>query len=94
MSSTALIAAPLVWALLVTGVLRTMRIAERTDELAARQWRRLAGMHSASGVAFFPTSEARVELEAAIAEATDLRRSTPRGRRARTARRRWQVVRT
>jgi biopolymer transport protein ExbB/TolQ len=77
MTSTALIAAPLVWVLLVAGVLRTMRIARHVDELAARQWDGLARIRSATGIAFFPTSYARVELEVAIADAV-----AARGRRA------------
>lgn len=94
MTSIALIAIPLAWVLLVTGVLRTMRLARRADELASRQWRRLAQMHSARGVAFFPTSEARVELEVAIAEAMGLRRHATRRRAASTVSRRWQAAGT
>ena len=70
MTPPSLIAALLLWALLVSGVLRTMRMARRVDELTARHWERLARLHSASGVAFFPTRDARVELEVAIADAS------------------------
>jgi hypothetical protein len=61
--------------LLVTGVLRTLAVARRIDELTSRQWHRLAQMRSDSGVAFFATREARVELEAAMADAVHLARS-------------------
>ena len=64
--------------LVVTGVLRTLALARRLDELTARQWHRLAEMHSRSGIAFFPTREARVELEGAMEDAVDLVRSLPR----------------
>ena len=66
--------------LLVTGVLRTLALARRIDELTARQWRRLARMHSGSGIAFFPTRDARVELEVAIADAVHAAPSPERRR--------------
>ena len=69
------------WALLVTGVLRTLRLGRRLDELTERQWERLAQLHSESGVAFFPTSDARLELEVAIAEAMGTRARPARQRR-------------
>lgn len=59
---------------LVAGVLRTMAIARRADEIAERHWRELALLHSDSGVAFFPTAEARLELEMAITEVIALER--------------------
>src|SRR3954453_3421461 len=68
-----LIATLLVWLLLVAGVLRSMAIARRADELADRHWEQLARMHSESGIAFFPTSDARLELGMAMAEVLDLR---------------------
>ena len=67
--------------LLVAGVLRTLLIARRIDELTARQWRRLAQIHSDGGSAFFPTRDARVELEVAIAESVQLADSLERRRR-------------
>jgi hypothetical protein len=71
--------------LLVTGVLRTLAIARRIDELTSRQWYRLAQMHSDSGVAFFATREARVQLEAAMADAVHLACPHSSTRRARSA---------
>jgi hypothetical protein len=83
MTQPALIVVLLLWALLMTGVLRTLRMARRLDELTARQWERLAKLHSASGVAFFPTRDARLELEVAIVEALRGRgRAVRRRRRA------------
>ena len=64
--------------LVVTGVLRTLAVARRVDELTSRQWHRLAQMHSGTGTAFFATRDARVELEVAMAEAVQLARSPQR----------------
>jgi hypothetical protein len=72
--------------LLVTGFLRTLALASRIDELTARQWHRLARMRSGSGIAFFPTRDARVELEAAIADAVHVAQGPDRRRPARRAR--------
>ena len=93
MTSPALIAAFLVWALLATGLLRTMSIARRVDELTARQWRRLARMRSSDGVAFFPTTESRLELEVAIADAIGARRECARRRRSRRHYMSWRALR-
>jgi biopolymer transport protein ExbB/TolQ len=89
MTSTSLIAGLLVWVLLATGVLRTMAIARRADDLTARQWERLAHMHSQSGIAFFPTNHARLELEVAIAYVVRGRQRDARRRRGRTAATLW-----
>ena len=83
MTGPDLIAAVLMWALLATGVLRAVALARHSDELASRQWERLARMRSASGTAFFPTAGARLELELAIADAVSGRR---RGARRHTGR--------
>ena len=61
-----LIAIVLMWLLLVTG-LKAVAAARRADELEDRNWAQLGRMHSQSGIAFFPTSHARLELEVAIA---------------------------
>jgi hypothetical protein len=67
--------------LLLTGVLRTLLIGRRVDELTARHWRRLAQIQSTGGSAFFPTRDARVELEVAIAQSVELADSPERRRR-------------
>ena len=67
---------------LIVAVLRTMAIARRADEIAEQHWQELARLHSNSGIAFFPTAEARLELEVAITEALELeRRPAPAPRR-------------
>ena len=71
---------------LVAGVLRTMAIARHADEVAERHWQELAHLQSASGVAFFPTVDARLELERAITDVLELERRPVRP--ARPARRR------
>ena len=58
--------------LLVVAVLRTMAMARRADEQADLHWGELTHLESASGVAFFPTTDARLELELAIYEALEL----------------------
>lgn len=73
-------AAVIAWLLLTVAVLRVMARARRADELADEQWEELARLHSASGVAFFPTAHARVELERAMAEAVELERPRARER--------------
>jgi hypothetical protein len=64
----------LAWALLVTGVVRVLRIARHADRLAQDLWQELARMHSDRGMAFFPTIEARRDLETSIADAIALER--------------------
>ncbi|HEX8744001.1 MAG TPA: hypothetical protein VF712_12785 [Thermoleophilaceae bacterium] len=88
------VAVLLVWLLAVTGVLRAMAIARRADELADRHWEQLSRMRSESGIAFFPTVDARLELELAISDLVALERSVPRRRRSRRASARWQVAGT
>lgn len=67
---------------LIAAVLRAMAIARRADEIAERHWSELARLQSDSGVAFFPTVEARLELEVAITEVLELeRRPAPAPRR-------------
>ena len=77
-TSTLLVTALLAWILLVTCVLRTMSMARQADELADRHWEELARLHSPSGIAFFPTTDARIELELAISEALELERAAAR----------------
>lgn len=59
---------------LVAAVLRTMAIARRADEIAERHWQELSRLHSRSGIAFFPTAEARLELEMTLTEVVELER--------------------
>ena len=82
-NSPLLIAALLGWLLLVAGVLRVMAIAKRVDALAERHWAELAQLHSESGAAFFPTPDARLELEMAISEVVEIERKPVRRRTAR-----------
>jgi hypothetical protein len=49
-----------------------MAMARRTDERTEGQWQRLGRIRSQSGIAFFPTSHARLELEVEISESIDL----------------------
>ena len=74
MALVPLIGGLLVLTLLVTAVLGALVVASRSDESTKRQWDRLGHMHSATGIAFFPTRKARVELEAAMADAVRLAR--------------------
>ena len=67
---------------LIAAVLRTMAIARRADEIAEQHWQELARLQSDSGVAFFPTAEARLELEMALTEILELEpRPAPARRR-------------
>ena len=59
---------------LIAAVLRTMAIARRADEIAEQHWQELTRLQSDSGVAFFPTAEARLELEMALTEVVELER--------------------
>jgi hypothetical protein len=59
-------------------------IAGRADETGDRHWRDLAQLQSDSGVAFFPTAEARLELEVALTEVLELERRPASARRRRT----------
>ena len=61
----------LMW-LFAAVVLRTMAIASGADAASTRHWRQLSHMHSIDGIAFFPTIDARLELELAIREVVDL----------------------
>lgn len=70
------------WLLLVVAVLRAMAIARRADEQADLHWSELTHLQSDSGVAFFPTTDARLELELAIYEVLEL--ETRVARRTRT----------
>ena len=70
---------------LIAAVLRTMAIARRADENAERHWQELAQLQSDSGVAFFPTTEARRELEVALTEIVELEPRPLLARRRRTA---------
>jgi hypothetical protein len=71
--------------LALIAVLRTMTIARRADEVAERHWHDLARLQSDSGVAFFPTVEARLELEAVLTEVIELERRPAAAPRRRTA---------
>ena len=81
-SAPILIAAVAIGLLLVVAVLRVMAHVHRADELADRQWEALARLESESGVAFFPTTDARLELELAMADVVELARRPPRPARA------------
>lgn len=70
---------------LIAAVLRTMAIARRADEIAERHWQELARLQSESGVAFFPTAEARLELEMALTEVLELEPRPAPARLRRTA---------
>ena len=67
-----------VQSLTLAAILRLLALARRAQTEPA--WDDLARIHSPSGRAFFPTTEARLELELAIYEVTRLER---RGRRLR-----------
>ena len=69
--------------LVVFVALRAMAMVRHADEQAARQWDDLARLQSESGIAFFPTLHARLELELAISELVELE---PRVERVRVAR--------
>lgn len=77
--------AGLVGLALVAAVLRTMAIAKRADENADDHWHELSHLQSSSGVAFFPTVEARMELEMALTEVLEVARPPARASRRRTA---------
>lgn len=62
-----------------------MAIAHRADEIAERHWQELALLQSDSGVAFFPTAEARLELEMELTEVLELERRPAAAPRRRTA---------
>lgn len=68
----------------VAATLRTAAIARRADAISERHWRQLARLHSDSGIAFFPTAEAMLELELALTEVVELERRPPPAPRWRT----------
>ena len=73
--------------LTIAAVLRAMAIAKCADEDAERHWRELGELHSQSGIAFFPTAYAQVELEMAIKELLELEPRVPPPRRTGARRR-------
>src|SRR5688572_10642517 len=76
-SAPILITAVVIGLLLVVAVLRVMAHVHHADELANRQWEELALLESESGVAFFPTPDARLELELAMADIVEFERRPP-----------------
>ena len=76
---------------LVAAVLRTLALARRADDAAVARWRDLTLLQSASGIAFFPTAEARLELELELTEAIELERR-PAGGPVRAAGRAWYAA--
>jgi hypothetical protein len=56
----------------LVSVLRTMAIVRHADENSEHHWRALSHLQSESGVAFFPTAEARLELEVVLKETLEL----------------------
>lgn len=84
MSTTLTYLAILAQCLLITAVmLRAMVIASRADRAADSHWQDLQQLQSDSGVAFFPTAEARLELELTLSEAIEVEREASRPRRKR-----------
>jgi hypothetical protein len=81
-SAPTLIPAMVSGLLLVVALLRVMAHVHRADEIADRQWEELTHLESESGVAFFPTVDARLELELAMADVVELARRPPRPARA------------
>ena len=81
-SAPTLIVSVVIGLLLVVAVLRVMAHVHRADELADRQWDELTRLESESGVAFFPTADARLELELAMADVVVLERPPRRPARA------------
>lgn len=74
MSATIATVAALAGLALVAAIIRAIALARRADEIAERHWRELTCLRSESGIAFFPTAEARLELEVTLTEVLELER--------------------
>lgn len=87
MSTTLTYLALLAQCLLITAaMLRAMVLASRADRAADNHWQDLKQLQSDSGVAFFPTAEARLEFELTLSEAIAVGRQASPPRRGRHSR--------